>query len=896
MKPKELKENIMCTGCGACANICIQNAIHMDYDDEGFLKPFIVDSLCVNCDACVKICPALEQLSFNENMSYVQECYALWASDDILMKSSSGGFFSVAANYILDNKGMVFGAAYDDEFAVEMRGITLKNDIDKLRRSKYVQSNTKFTFRQVKGALLDNKRVIYFGLPCQIHGLKNYLKDVDTTNLIAVDLLCAGVPPQKYFDMYLEQNHKKNEIKDIIFRDKKTRGWSSCGFRIEHKDGSETILTYDYKKDSYLDLFLQRLFRNDACENCKYCRTERLGDITIGDFWGIDLFTEKYNRNGTSFCLVNSSKGRSFLEEIKSLFDEVHNVPIEWSFCAGNRINQNCHQGNPQRYYFKKLIRKESFNLAVKHAIDGFHEIGLVVCINHNIGNNLTNYALYRYLKSLDYEVLLISPPNSSIIVSNNPFDKFDLFDYFPFDSYDIEPEHNNKFEMVHLNDKCDVFIVGSDQLFRKTFIDASDYYSLLDWVKASRRKISYATSLGIDYFEGDKSQTETVEKLLKRFDDISVREASGVDVLKQSFNVDAVHTIDPIFLLDKSYYFEMAEKGRGRIPAENYVACYILDESYLKKEIIENVSHSLTKGNYIAILDTETNYEGISDYLEALSKPKNEEWISMINNCEILITDSFHATCMAIILHKPFITVSDPNFTRGFARVVDILKMVRLEERIVTTVKDIQQKKLLAKSIDFKKVDEYLQPFINYSKSWLEGVLNKEKTLSRASDSYDSCYEVGTYIQLKNDQKLGDVCTHYNNILEKHFWELKKARSDAFFASQISIKDKQIISKGSENMQIVIWGAGNNFKRNIEKIKKIRNIKYVCDNAPEKWGKEFDGVICISPEQLRQMSDVFVVIAIDDGGITLDIAKTLLNIGISRFDHIHNWLRSVEV
>ena len=225
-------EKNKCFGCGSCFLSCPKNAIEMESDEEGFAFPKIDEKKCIDCSVCIKKCPSFSPLEKND---FAQETYSvLYKNDEICKKSASGGAFAAFVVKIIENQGVVFGCAYDEDLnAVQIKIDRLENLI-KLQGSKYVSSDSKSTFAEAKKDLLIGKKGLYSGRPCQIAGLRRYLGK-DYENLLTVDLVCHGVPSQKLFTKYLEWLGQKNGGKIIYygFRDKDVGGWS-CGGKFKN--------------------------------------------------------------------------------------------------------------------------------------------------------------------------------------------------------------------------------------------------------------------------------------------------------------------------------------------------------------------------------------------------------------------------------------------------------------------------------------------------------------------------------------------------------------------------------------------------------------------------------------------------------------------------------------
>ncbi len=303
-----------CCGCGACANVCPKNCIELKSDKEGFLYPKIDKEKCVDCGLCEKVCPIANSESRSES---VLKSYAAFSPDNELRKkSSSGGMFSLFANIILDKGGVVYGAAFDNKFLVHHVGIESKDELYKLQGSKYLQSRTENTFKEVKENLNKGRYVLYTGTACQIAGLKSFLRK-DYEKLYTVDVLCHGVPSPKVWKKYLAEQEKIHgaDVTKAFFRNKDT-GWKSYSVELEFSNSKKYTKTFG--QEMFMKLFLQNICLRPSCHDCKFKSLERESDITIGDAWGIENHSPEMNDNmGVSVVLVHSQKGIELFDAIK---------------------------------------------------------------------------------------------------------------------------------------------------------------------------------------------------------------------------------------------------------------------------------------------------------------------------------------------------------------------------------------------------------------------------------------------------------------------------------------------------------------------------------------------------------------------------------------------------
>ncbi len=319
-----------CTGCRACEQLCAHHAISMVPDKEGFLTACIDEDKCVDCGLCRKRCP---QNTLVEKSS-PQLSMAVRDKDDAELKASaSGGAFAAVAKVILAHGGMVVGAAYNDDLTVSHIVVESAEDLPLLQSSKYVQSNTEATYRQVKEALKQGREVLYSGTPCQIGGLKSFLHR-DYESLYTMDLICHGVASPKLFAKYLVWlgGKMKGKIIGYDFRDK------SCGWGLDYMTKTKTkTKTKPSTLDPYYFHFLKGTTYRECCYRCRYCSKERVGDITIGDYWGIEKeHPDFYSTKGVSCMLMNTDKG---VELWKMVSDKFYS--LESTFEKVARANHN---------------------------------------------------------------------------------------------------------------------------------------------------------------------------------------------------------------------------------------------------------------------------------------------------------------------------------------------------------------------------------------------------------------------------------------------------------------------------------------------------------------------------------------------------------------------------
>ncbi|MBM4165103.1 MAG: hypothetical protein FJ222_11785 [Lentisphaerae bacterium] len=354
-----------CCGCGACVAVCPCQCLTMQRDGEGFDYPLVDQAACVDCGLCRRVCPAL-----HPNLMETPEgpdVYAAAALDDPLRaKSSSGGIFSVIANWMFSQRGVVYGAAFVDGCRkVRHVRIDRADELDLLRRSKYVQSTiVKEVYAELKNDVQTGRKVLFVGTPCQVAAIKNVLGAV-TSQVLSCDLICHGVGSPSIFESYIDLlNHKnKGIITECSFRDK-SQGWSSK-HRVSYRFASGKSVAFPAKHDLYLFGFLDNLFLRPVCHSCRFASAQRPGDLTLGDFWGIAKYEPEWDDGkGTSALMVNSETGRGIWNAVS---DKIRSKVMPLSVViAGNRRLQSPSTKSPLRDAFFGALNTENFEIVMR--------------------------------------------------------------------------------------------------------------------------------------------------------------------------------------------------------------------------------------------------------------------------------------------------------------------------------------------------------------------------------------------------------------------------------------------------------------------------------------------------------------------------------------------------
>lgn len=310
-----------CSSCGACANACARGAITMRLDKDGFYRPIIDESICTKCGACERICPWTKLIS-NPNESVASpKTIAAYALDELVREaSSSGGIFSVLAERILDDGGVVVGVAQVAPTRFEHVVVEKKADLSRLRGSKYVQADAGMIYKRVRALLIDGQNVLFSGTPCQVAALYSVLGQKKINNLWTVDIVCHGTPSVKVFEKYIHEQESivVAPVLHASFRDK-SEGWRSFSLKTIHKSefGEKIVYSKNLKEDLFLRLFLRNICLNKSCAECHYGKIPRIADITLGDYWNVaDVHPEMDDDKGTSVVLLNTNHGEKLFAKV----------------------------------------------------------------------------------------------------------------------------------------------------------------------------------------------------------------------------------------------------------------------------------------------------------------------------------------------------------------------------------------------------------------------------------------------------------------------------------------------------------------------------------------------------------------------------------------------------
>lgn len=699
-----------CTGCMVCAEICPVGAIHIQEDQGGFLVPVIEAERCIHCGKCKEHCPTQRDLLGDFRK---QICYAVQAKESIRIEASSGGVFPLLAEYILSQGGYVVGAVYNSDFSVKHIVSNRQSEIRQMYGSKYVQSDLRGIYAQVRERLKEGTLVLFSGVACQIAGLRAYLEgDCDDRQLYTVDVVCHGVPSPGAWRRRVQELEAAGELDKISFRDKKSMGWGT-GLYVTYKDGKKVVALHD----SYMSGFLNNWILRDSCYNCNF-KAEAYSDLTLGDFWGIRDIDDSFDEWGTSYITLNSRKGEQLWQGIKSALVLYKTFPVSLA------VQQNKHiecpvRDNELHRQIQKLWKAGDWQSAQKQIYKKLHfDVAMVALLGQNYGNAITNYALYHVLQT----------EKRTLMIDTGVYQAQGKFEDFIRRHFLLSSDYYGRREWDDIQESCNTFVVGSDQVWNSKFTEESHWgtFFQLDFVNDDKKKISYASSFGQS---GLEPRTEETKRLYQRFQYLSVREAFGVEACRKLYQMDAEQVVDPVFLLQDKEYEDLIRQWNPQKPDEEeepFIVAYLLSPTVEKRKFCEKLQAQLNGMKLIYMID---NAMEVRDWARHVLNFENvkvdldvEEWLYYLHKAKYVVTDSFHGTCFSIIFHKPFLSIVN----RQTDRFQFFGKLPGIEEHILQSAEEAIVEKIFEK-INYEAVDEKLNQERDRSKKWLDNALSNE-------------------------------------------------------------------------------------------------------------------------------------------------------------------------
>lgn len=342
-----------CTGCAACFALCNHDAIKMQEDKSGFLYPQIDHNKCIECKLCETKCPIINEFSSSLSTKAIA-CYNKDKKEKA--ECASGGIGTLLATNIIDKGGIVYGCAFESPFQFTHIRCSSYEDIQRIKNSKYVQSNITNIFSELKDDLKNNKTVVFIGTPCQVAAIKSlYYSKYE--KLYLVDLICHGISSKQYLAETLPLNIVSMEKKNIKFRSD-----SRYNFSILNKE-NKTIFERSLDHDTYMKGFFNGVSFRHSCHLCHFAKRRRISDLTIGDFWGLQ--SEKFQNKGLGISLVltNTEKGLHLLKAISNNM-EMEERPIEEAYAGNEQLNHPFYD-NIRAKIFRYIYKQNRYHTAL---------------------------------------------------------------------------------------------------------------------------------------------------------------------------------------------------------------------------------------------------------------------------------------------------------------------------------------------------------------------------------------------------------------------------------------------------------------------------------------------------------------------------------------------------
>lgn len=792
-----------CTGCMACYNKCPKGAITISYSKAGFYTPHIDTDKCVDCGLCYSVCPQNKEI---QNRHETTICYAVMAKDEVRKNSASGGVFAAIAKEYINNGGYVCGAAFSDDFKhVNHIIINKLNDLIRLQNSKYVQSNIGNTFIQIKQLLEDGKRVLFSGTPCQVAGLNNYL-GLKYDNLLTIDIVCHGIPSPLVWEKYLAEISKDQKIKSVSFRNK-SYGWHNSYFLEIQTD--KKFFKDKSDKNLYYRTFFDHLLINESCYSCKYTNLTREGDLTLGDFWGIENYDTKLDDNkGTSLVLVNTDKGRNILDNCKSKFLAVKDLPIQHAI----KHNPRLHSSSDKNYCSKEFINNlqdENIVKNIKQNLCPKYE-GIIrnFWFINNFGATLSAYAIQQYFleRGFDYRLLKTIEPDKYTKDFMNKY---------------LKTTHlvNTYQKFLELNLCSNNFVLGTDQVLRDEFVAADFFNALFTYTKFNKKRIVFSGSFGIDNINNITIPEKILySKFLRRFDYISTRESSGVDICKNEFGLQVERIIDPVFLVDKQVWDKITPNTQDKY--KDKIISYIFKTAKNTDSVnkIENYLSHKFDCEVVKIVNGEIPVE---------------EFLSAVVNARYIVTNSFHGLCFALIFKKKVLGIKDRILAP--TRFNSLISLFNINHLFVDSYDEIFTKDDLFSDYDNNYIDKIIVNEKIKAEKWFNNSIRKKKNITLKN----IFAELGFKLWINLDK----IIARIKPIMRKRL----------------------LLSKSyAQNKKIVFWGASLFLEDFLNKNKLNNpNIIGIIDSNPNKTGLFIDKYEIFSPKDLEKLSPDEIIVTI---------------------------------
>lgn len=566
----------MCFGCGACSAICHSEAIVLKNGICGAYIPVVDAEKCVNCGRCKEVC-SYNECNIIHNGMEEQEYYSVYSSEEICMKSASGGAFRSIAEYVIKDGGIVYGAAYDTSSNdVRHRSAADMEGLEALCGSKYVQSFIAADiYRSVKKELESGRKVLYSGTPCQVAGLVRYLGK-KYEQLYTADIVCHGVPSASYWKKYLYELDDKKTVSKVCFRSKEKQTNAMEGYRlsVEYDDG--TVTEIPTEKCFYYMAYFSGLSLSSVCTGCRFAAAERTGDITLGDLIP-ENGHQHLNPKGNSLVIINSCKGRKLFDEV-SRSDErmtVRKIAQREAVIMNHSLYKPSYEAAGAAG-FRRDIEEMSFEKAVKKNIGTKYDVLLFMPFYSGKPENVfRTLAVYYMLKEWGMTAVLTELPLQLRSSDSNAHYKKNYIQRLIYRNCPVLPPLNDIRYSIKLTQSARMFVLADEPLWEYS---EADKWHLFSYAGDNISRIV----LGADFSERLKKCSNDLREefydLLYLFDGIFVSDASMSERLSDILDMETELLPELLFLRDADFYYSFF----GDLSAAETELLYVADNEIL--------------------------------------------------------------------------------------------------------------------------------------------------------------------------------------------------------------------------------------------------------------------------------------------------------------------------
>lgn len=765
--------------------------------------------------------------------------FAAKAADEIREFSASGGVFYVLGKYVIEElNGYVCGLAWENGVFKHI----ITKSLEKLKKMcdyQYVWDDINDIFPEIEDLLNGGGYVLLAAAPCQISRVRD-LWGMRYKRLYLLDYTCEGVLKKDVFDSYIKEVFH-NTIKEISFRKKDIYRWT---YTLDIVFDDNIHITETLENSNLLKLLKNGLGLYDYCGgNCRYNTKKRKSDLTVGDFWSVGEFdqekgTKLFDNAGVSMLSINTEKGKELVLSCKDKFAQIESleyrdITYRTPFKTP-KIVSCARQKEFERYYKEFGIKK-----AVKACINYQHDVALFGLWNGgNYGAIITAYALYEIIKDMGWDAVFIDT-ETAYGNRNNTMLKYIT------DRCSVSKKYADSLECYELNEMFDSFVIGSDQCWNYKLNQLYDDIFALRFVNDTKKRISYATSLG-PISNLSTEEFGRYRDSFEKFDAISVREKEGADLCGKMVSKPVFHALDPILLrkIDK-YKSEIQVAGIDYDGKKPYVLNYLLDIKPACMELVSKINDKTKIGKVITILglDSTNPWDVEIDNVEDIKSIY--EFIASFMYCDYVVTDSYHGMCLAILFNKPFKTIL--NRGRGSERFDSLAGILGLKEHLVESEDDINDYE-----IDWETVNQKLSCYREKSSHWLEEALNIHKDQSVSTDDF---LREKIYRQRKIIVNLEERLNQYECIFDGT--SCKNVSKDIF-----EYFSKRILPRSV----MVIRGGGLHTEKLLKIISPMLRMKQVeivvMDKVPKDIELQDECIPVIFPSREILLSADYIVIS----------------------------------